>query len=409
MLNTAPPKKIAIIGGGPAGLMAAQTAAELGAEVHVFERKASVGRKFLIAGRGGLNLSHSENFDAFVQRFGVQQNTVSAWLKELDNNAIREWANDLGIDTFVGSSGRVFPSDMKAAPLLRAWQKRLRELDVRFHVNHYCMGFSDNNSLRMATPNGEQIINADAIIFALGGGSWPQLGSDGAWQTWLSEKNVSITTLQAANCGFNVAWSDLFKNKFAGQALKPLRISLSAAQRQGLQGECVISEYGIEGSLIYALSADIREQINQAGTCTIYLDVLPDHSYERISTALNRPRNARSLSDVLRRMFSLSAVKTALLYEVADKLRLPDSSYIAQLLKHLPITLTSARPISEAISTAGGVALPQLDQQLMLKNQPGLFFAGEMLDWEAPTGGYLLSACLASGRLAGLGAVRYLA
>jgi uncharacterized flavoprotein (TIGR03862 family) len=408
MPSAAPAKKIAVIGGGPAGLMAAQFASGHGHEVHVYERKASVGRKFLIAGRGGMNLTHSEAFEPFCARFGAQGHAVAAWLKDFDNDAIRAWAKELGIETFIGSSGRIFPTDMKAAPLLRAWLKKLREADVRFHVNQKCLQFTGAHTLRMLGPEGEHTVQADAFILALGGGSWPQLGSDGGWVPWLRDAGVEVAELQAANCGFDVPWTEHFKQKFAGHALKPLRIGLTADGGKGLQGECVISEYGIEGSLIYALSRQIREAINSSGSCVIYLDLLPDHSPERVQKMLTRPRNGRSLSDILRRLFMLSSVKTGLIYELAERTQLADADYLAKVLKQLPLSLKSPRPIAEAISSAGGVTLPQLDGQLMLNKHPGIFIAGEMLDWEAPTGGYLLSASMASGRRAGLGAVAYL-
>ena len=404
MNTAAAQKKIAVIGGGPAGLRAAQTAAESGAEVHVYERKASVGRKFLIAGRGGLNLTHAEPMEDFSMRFRNQSTAVATWLASLDNTAIRQWAEQLGIATFVGSSGRVFPTDMKAAPLLRAWLKQLRALGVQFHVNHRAIAFEGDRQLRLQTPEGEISVGADAFILALGGASWPQLGSDGSWQNGLLPEGLDIVPLQAANCGFEIAWSDFFKDKFAGEPLKPLKIRL-AGRDAALQGECVISEYGIEGSLIYALSADIRETIARDGQCTLLLDLLPDHELPRITAAAGKPRNGRSLSDFLRRHFKLSGVKTALLYELADRQQLADPQALAKLLKALPLTLTAPRPIAEAISTAGGVALPQLDAHLMWRRHPGLFFAGEMLDWEAPTGGYLLTASMASGHCAALGAL----
>ena len=408
MRAEAVPKKIAIVGGGPAGLMAAQTAAGHGAEVHVYERKPSVGRKFLIAGRGGLNLTHAEPMPVFRTRFRAQSPAVSAWLAEFDNQALRDWAQDLGIATFVGSSGRVFPTDMKAAPLLRAWLKRLREQGVQFHVRHECRGFDGDGRLRLHTPDGDAAIAADAVIFALGGASWPQLGSDGSWQEWLGVQGLAIDPLQPANCGFEHAWSDFFRGRFAGQPLKPLRIRLPDEAGDGLQGECVISEYGIEGSLIYARSAEIRERIARDGDCTILLDLLPDHDPARVANILSRPRNGRSLSDFLRRQFSLPPVKTALLHELTDRQPPTDVSALATLLKRLPLRLERPRPIAEAISSAGGVRLPQLDDALMWRQRPGLFFAGEMLDWEAPTGGYLLTASMASGRLAALGALRHL-
>ena len=408
MSADAAPKILAIVGGGPAGLMAAQTAAGHGVDVHVFERKPSVGRKFLIAGRGGLNLTHAEPMPAFRQRFRAQGPAVSAWLDGFDNQSARDWAQDLGIATFVGSSGRVFPTDMKAAPLLRAWLKRLRELGVQFHVRHDMLGFGPDGRLRMDTPAGETLIAADAAIFALGGASWPQLGSDGGWQDWLRVQGLAIDPLQPANCGFEHAWSDFFRARFAGQPLKPLRIRLPDEAGDGLQGECVISEYGIEGSVIYARSADIRERIARDGACTIALDLLPDHSQARIAQQLARPRNGRSLSDVLRRQFKLPPIKTALLHELTGRQPPADPAALASLLKRLPLRLERPRPIAEAISSAGGVTLPQLDAQLMWRERPGLFFAGEMLDWEAPTGGYLLTASLASGRVAALGALRHL-
>nr|MBP7370432.1 TIGR03862 family flavoprotein [Arenimonas sp.] len=344
----------------------------------------------------------------FCSRFEHNQDDIRHWLQDFDNDAIRAWSSDLGIDTFVGSSGRVFPTDMKAAPLLRAWLKHLREMGVQFHIKHICKEITVDNTLLMNNQDGDFQMKADAVILALGGGSWPQLGSDGSWITWLKALNICVAELQPANCGFNYSWTALFKEKFAGHALKPLRISMNADDSKGLQGECVISEYGIEGSLIYALSRPIREQINRDGHSTIYLDLLPDHSVQRVQQMLSKPRNGRSLSDVLRRLFKLSAVKIGLLYELADRAQLADVNYLAKCLKQLPLVLHSPRPIAEVISTAGGVELHQLDEHLMLKNNPGMFFAGEMLDWEAPTGGYLLSASMASGKRAGLGAVHWL-
>lgn len=409
MTSPARQKKIAIIGGGPAGLMAAQTAAGNGFDVHVYERKASVGRKFLIAGRGGLNLTHAEPIPAFLTRFRNRSEQVSAWLDGFDNDAVRAWCHELNIETFIGSSGRVFPVDMKAAPLLRAWLKRLRESDVHFHVNHQAVGFDASGRLLLQSPDGERQIEADAVIFALGGGSWPQLGSDGLWQTWLQPEGLDIVPLQPANCGFEYPWSDFFKSRFAGAPLKPLCMRLMETDGDGRQGECVISEYGIEGSLVYALSADIRERIDSHGQCTVLLDLLPDHRQDRIEMAAAKPRNGRSLGDFLRRHFKLTGVKSALLHELADKAQLADPETLARLLKELPLPLTRPRPLAEAISSAGGVAFGQLQDNLMWRDRPGLFFAGEMLDWEAPTGGYLLTASMASGRKAGLGAMAYLA
>ncbi|MEO8365007.1 MAG: TIGR03862 family flavoprotein [Pseudoxanthomonas sp.] len=402
-------RRIVIIGGGPAGLMAAEVARAAGLEVDVHEAKGSVGRKFLIAGKGGLNLTHSEPMPAFAGRFRERSAEVADWLNEFDADALREWARGLGVETFIGSSGRVFPSDLKAAPLLRGWVRRLRESGVRFHVHHRWLGWN-GEALRFATPEGETALHADAVILALGGGSWPQLGSDGAWQSLLTVRGVDVAPLQAANCGFDIDWSEHLANRYAGAPLKPVVAHWRDARgrEHELQGECVVSAHGIEGSLVYALSAELREALARNGHATLQLDLAPGRSLERLQKELAKPRGHRSLSEHLRRQVGMEGVKSALLYEVLDKSQRDNATLLANTIHRLPLTLKRPRPLAEAISSAGGVRLETMDENLMLKKLPGTFCAGEMLDWEAPTGGYLLSACFASGHRAGKGAVAWL-
>ncbi|WP_266168903.1 TIGR03862 family flavoprotein [Dyella subtropica] len=407
---TASAPGLLIIGGGPAGLMAAEAAREAGVAVDLYEGKGSVGRKFLLAGKGGMNLTHGEAKADFVQRYGARAKEVGAWLDDFDADALRAWARGLGVETFVGSSGRVFPSDLKAAPLLRGWVHRLRESGVRFHAHHRWLGWHDDGALRFATPDGERAIRADATVLALGGGSWPQLGSDGAWQPWLAARGVDVAPLQPSNCGFDIGWSDFLASRHAGAPLKPVVAHWRDAHGLGhqRQGECVITETGIEGSLIYALSATLRDAIAKHGQTTLQLDLAPDRTLERLERDLAKPRGHRSLSEHLRRQAGLTGVKAALLHEVLDKTQLSDIALLARTIKRLPLHLKRARPIEEAISSGGGVRLEAMNEALMLNALPGVFCAGEMLDWEAPTGGYLLTACYASGRKAGLGAANWL-
>ncbi|MHA6204102.1 TIGR03862 family flavoprotein [Dyella soli] len=397
---------LVIIGGGPAGLMAAEVARNAGVEVDLYEAKGSVGRKFLIAGKGGMNLTHGEARADFVQRYGARAPEVGQWLDDFDADAVRAWARGLGVETFVGTSGRVFPHDLKAAPLLRGWVHRLRESGVRFHVHHRWTGWNDDGSLRMATPAGELAIRADAVVLALGGGSWPQLGSDGAWQTWLAARGVAMTPLVPANCGFDIGWSEHIAGRHAGAPLKPVSIHFrdAAGTEHARQGECVITATGIEGSLIYAFSGPLRDAIAAHGEARLALDLAPDRTLERLCRDLARPRGSHSMSDHLRRQTGLTGVKAALLHEVLTREQFHDTDTLARTIKRLPLRLEKARPIEEAISSAGGVRLEALDQQMMLTAVPGTFCAGEMLDWEAPTGGYLFTACFASGRRAGLAA-----
>jgi uncharacterized flavoprotein (TIGR03862 family) len=404
------PLELIIIGGGPAGLMAAEAARAQGLEVDLFDAKGSVGRKFLLAGKGGMNLTHSEPKPDFVQRYGARAKEVGAWLDDFDADALRAWAHELGIDTFVGTSGRVFPADLKAAPLLRGWVHRLRERGVRFHVHHRWLGWAENGALRFDTPEGERTFHAKAVVLALGGGSWPQLGSDGAWTTWLAARGADVAPLQPSNCGFDIHWSEHLATHFAGAPLKPVAAYWrdAAGQEHVRQGECVVTATGIEGSLVYALSSSLRETINTHGHAVLELDLAPDRTLGRLQQDLAKPRGRRTHSEHLRRHGGITGVKTALLRDVLDKSLLPDTDAVARTIKRLPLRLERARPLAEAISTAGGVRLEAIDDCMMLTALPGVFCAGEMLDWEAPTGGYLLTACFASGRRAGFGAAAWL-
>jgi len=405
-------RRVAIIGGGPAGLMAAETVRAAGHQVDVYEAKGSPGRKFLIAGKGGLNLTHSDAHDVFVARYRERADEVGAWLADFDGPALRDWALGFGVATYVGSSGRVFPVDRKAAPLLRGWVRRLKEQGVRLHVQHRWTGWADDGALRLETPDGEVTVQADAVVLAMGGGSWPQLGSDAAWVAPLAARSIEMVPLQPANCGFDVDWTAYFRERQAGAPLKPLVahwVGLDGQPRT-LQGECVISADGIEGSLVYAMAADLRDTLARDGAVTLHLDLLPGQTEAQLLEKLQRPRQGRSFGEHLRRQLGLGGVKSALLFEVLgkDAGQLP-AERIAAALKRLPLSLLRPRPIAEVISTAGGVRLEALDAQLMLRDLPGTFCAGEMLDCEAPTGGYLLTACFASGLRAGRGVVAWLA
>ena len=394
---------VAIIGGGPAGLMAAEVARAAGADVQLYDRLASAGRKFLIAGKGGLNLTHSEHFDAFIARYGARRDEVGRWLATFGADAVRDWARGLGVETFVGTSGRVFPVDLKAAPLLRGWVRRLRASGVGFHMQHRWLGWNADGALRFSSPGAEREMFADAVVLALGGGSWPVLGSDAGWLPMLRERGVDIAPLQPANCGFDVGWSAHFASRHAGHPVKPVVIEWRAADGRVVrqQGEFVITAGGVEGSLIYALSAELRDAIAAHGSVAVHLDLAPGRDAQRLANDLARPRGSRSLTEHWRRHAGIEGVKAGLLYEKLSRDDLQDPVRVAATLKALPLTLLRARPIDEAISSAGGVRFEGLDAKLMLKKLPGVFCAGEMIDWEAPTGGYLLTACLASGRIAG--------
>jgi uncharacterized flavoprotein (TIGR03862 family) len=401
------PAHVALIGGGPAGLMAAEVLSQAGIRVDLYDGMPSVGRKFLLAGVGGMNITHSEAYPAFLSRYAERAPQIAPLLRGFDAEALCKWIHDLGIETFVGSSGRVFPTDMKAAPLLRAWLKRLRDSGVIIHTRHRWLGWDKHGALRIDSPEGEITVKPDATLLALGGGSWARLGSDGAWMLPLEQKGVGLAPLQPSNCGFEVqAWSELMVSKFAGAPLKNIAIGLNDDIPR--LGECVITATGIEGSLIYALSAPIREAINQHGAAVIHIDLLPGRPVDKLQAALSKPRGSRSMAKHLHSQVGIDGVKAALLRELTDAATFADPALLARAIKALPLTLVKTRPLDEAISSAGGVTFEALDERLMLKALPGVFCAGEMLDWEAPTGGYLLTGCFASGRAAGLGIVQWL-
>jgi len=400
-------QRVAIVGGGPAGLMAAgQLAQCAGVKVEVFDAMPSPGRKFLIAGVGGMNITHAEPLPDFIRRYGTRAEQLAPLLEAFGPQAVRDWIHGLGIETFVGSSGRVFPREMKAAPLLRAWLHRLRGQGVRFHVRHRWLGWDTAGKLRFATPDGETSVVADATVLALGGASWAKLGSDGRWVEVLTGQGIPVAPLRPANCGFHVAWSEHFRQRFAGQPVKTV-IGECGGLRQ--QGEFNITEHGIEGSLVYALSAPLRDALDAGQPAQLLLDLLPGRSLARLQADLGRPRGRDSLANHLRRHAGIEGVKAGLLREFCSPQILNNSAMLAAAIKALPVPVIAARPIDEAISTAGGVRFEGLDDSLMALSRPGLFLAGEMLDWEAPTGGYLLTACLASGHCAGRGAVAWLA
>lgn len=440
--SPSPVLRVAVIGGGPAGLMAAEVLASAGPAVSVqlFDAMPSVGRKFLLAGRGGLNLTHSEPPEVFMRRYGAHSAALAPLIAAFDPAALRDWAQALGIETFIGSSGLVFPKDMKAAPLLRAWLHRLRSAGVQFSMRHRWLGWADDGALTFSTPTGEVHIKADAVVLALGGGSWARLGSDGAWVPLLAGRGVPVAPLQPSNCGFDVAeppaldaalhgetrreflreligqapqpqvgWTEHFSSRFAGQPFKSVAISFTDSQGRSFsrRGEFVATATGVEGSLIYAASSLLRDEIAAHGSATFTLDLLPDKSPEWVLAEVRHPRGSRSLSSHLKSRLNLDGIKAAMLYELLDKAAIADPVKLAAGIKALPVCVIAARPIDEAISSAGGVAFEALDAQLrvttLAAETPPLFCAGEMLDWEAPTGGYLLTACLASGRAAGQG------
>lgn len=413
-----PPRSpaVVIIGAGPAGLMAADVLASAGVAVEVFDAMPSAGRKFLLAGIGGLNLTHGEPFAPFVARYAGRRAALEPLLQAFDADAVRGWARSLGVETFVGSSGRVFPVDMKAAPLLRGWLHRLRGQGVRFHMRHRWLGWADEGAagsagtLRFATPGGEQQVQAGTLVLALGGGSWARLGSDGAWVPLLAARGADVAPLQPSNCGFDVGWSEHFAGRFAGAPLKSVAIEWLGADGQPLRqaGEFVVTQTGVEGSLVYAASAALRDRIAAEGEASFRLDLLPGRSAEWVAREVAHPRGTRSLSTHLKTRLNLSGVKAGLLWERLPKEAVADPVRLAAAIKSLPVTVLAARPIDEAISSAGGVRFEGLDRGLMLKALPGVFCAGEMLDWEAPTGGYLLTACLASGHAAGRGVLAWL-
>jgi hypothetical protein len=408
-MPTSSPSNIAVIGGGPAGLMAAEVGVQGGARVTVYEGMASPARKFLLAGRGGLNLTHSEDLGRLLGRYGRAQAQLRPALEAYPPAALVAWCEALGQPTFVGSSGRVFPKAMKTSPLLRAWLRRLAASGVAFKLRHRWTGWDADGALTFATPEGVVAARPDATVLALGGASWPQLGSSGAWADVLAAAGVRIEPLRPANCGFLAPWSQVFRSRFAGQSLKRLGLSFGS---HAARGEALITGTGLEGGGIYALAAPLREAIAASGEAIIRIDLRPDLTVAALEQRLAAPRGKQSLSTFLRKAASLSPAEIGLLHEAmmvsGERVAAMSPPALAALIKAVPVRLTGTAPIARAISTAGGIALDEIDDHFMLRRLPGVFAAGEMLDWEAPTGGYLLQACLATAVAAGRGALQWL-
>ncbi|QSI75547.1 TIGR03862 family flavoprotein [Niveibacterium microcysteis] len=402
--------RVAIIGGGPAGLMAAEVLSQADVAVDLFEAMPSVGRKFLMAGKGGMNITHSEPREPFLGRYGARRDVMTPIIDAFAPEALRAWIHQLGVDTFVGSSGRVFPTDMKAAPLLRAWLHRLREQGVRIHVRHRWTGWGADGALSLSTPEGDTSLRADAVVLALGGGSWARLGSDGAWVPWLRARGVDVASLVPANCGFEAGWSEHFRERFAGEPVKAVVAHFRdvSGREWQRQGEFVVSATGLEGSLIYALSAPLRDAIAQLGSATLHLDLAPGKTLERVRAEVAHPRGSRSMASHLQSRVGIAGVKGGLLRECTSRDTYDDADALAAAIKALPVRLLAPRPIDETISSAGGVRFEAMTRGLMLEALPGVFCAGEMLDWEAPTGGYLLTGCFATGRAAARGVLAWL-
>ena len=403
-------RSVAVIGGGPAGLMAAEVLCQGGVRVDLYDAMPSVGRKLLRAGKGGLNLTHSEPYDLFLSRYGARRVQVELLVNAFGPEALREWSRGLGIETFVGTSGRVFPIGMKSTPLLRAWLRRLREAGVSFHMRHAWQGWGNDDELRFSTPKGMVSVHADAVVLAMGGGSWPQLGSNGAWVPVIEKRGVPVTPLRPSNCGFDVGWSEYFRARFSGHPLKSVVVNFTDSEGavHSKQGDVIVTAAGVEGSPIYALSALLRDAIEAKGPVVIHLDFTPDKELQPLIKKLSQPRGTRSMANHLRRQAGIEGVKAGLLRELVPAKEFADPAHLGAAIKALPLRLISTRPLDEAISSAGGVVFEALDEHLMIRSLPGVFCAGEMLDWEAPTGGYLLTACFASGRAAGLGALAWL-
>ncbi len=384
--------------------MAAETLLAENIQVHLYDAMPSAGRKFLLAGKGGLNLTHAEPYEKFISRYGESAQWLKPYLDDFSPDTLRAWTETLGFKTFVGSSGKVFPEGMRAAPMLRTWLIRLQEQGATFHFRHRWLGWDENNALRFENAEGEVLTEADAVILALGGGSRPKTGSNAAWIPVLKERGIDVAPLKPSNCGFDIRWSEHLKTRFAGEPIKSVALTFGGRRRRG---EFVLTENGIEGNLVYAFSAAIRDEIEKRGSAVIHLDLLPDWTGEKLHQTLLQPRGKRSLSSHLKKQAGLTGAKANLLWEVLPHGTPPDLNLLGVTLKSLPLTLLSPRPLAEAISSAGGIRLDALDENLMLKKLPGVFCAGEMLDWEAPTGGYLLTACFATGKAAGKGMLNW--
>ena len=406
---SSPAKHVAVIGAGPAGLMAAEVLAQGGATVTIYDAMPSAGRKFLMAGRGGLNLTHSEPLPQFLARYREAMPHLKAVIEAFPPSALRDWSEGLGQETFVGSSGRVFPKAFKASPLLRAWLRRLDSQGVKLALRHRWTGWDGQGRLRLQTTDGLVAVEATATVLALGGASWPRLGSDGAWAEMLSVKGVKISPLRPANSGFTVAWSDIFRDRFEGQPLKGVALTFG---KHTMRGEAIVTRTGIEGGAIYALSAELREAILRDGMATLNIALRPDTEIGELTAKLSAAKGKQSLSNFLRKAANLSPVAIGLLQEAAKASGMLLSSLspadLARLIQAVPVQLDGVSPIARAISTAGGIPFSELDTGFMLRRVPGVFAAGEMLDWEAPTGGYLLQASFATGAAAGRGALKWL-
>lgn len=403
-IKTTHSKSIAIIGGGPAGLIAAEILGRAGIQVTIYDHKPSLGRKFLMAGRGGLNLTHSEDFETFLKRYGPATQYLRPAIEAFPPAQLCEWCEDLGQETFIGSSGRVFPKSLKASPLLRAWLERLNTLGITILVNHRWTGWNGND-LTFTTPGGPLNVKSDATLLALGGGSWAKLGSDGAWTELLEQKGVSVSKLRPANSGFTVAWSDILKTRFAGQPLKTITLTYAG---QSIPGDLMISESGIEGGPVYALSAALRNDLDAGKPVTLTIDLKPALSLQALKQKLSLPRGSQSFSTWLQKSIGLPPVAINLLRECSGDCSSLSADKLAATLKSVPLTLSGTSPIDRAISTAGGIPFASIDENYMLKALPGIFVAGEMLDWEAPTGGYLLQACFSTAVAAANGIIKTL-
>ncbi|MFZ2196161.1 MAG: TIGR03862 family flavoprotein [Thermodesulfovibrionales bacterium] len=403
-------RSVAIIGGGPAGLMAAEVLTQGVAHVDLYDAMPTVGRKLLRAGKGGLNLTHSEPYEIFLTRYGARRTQIKPLLDAFGTEDLINWVHGLGINTFVGTSGRLFPAKMKSTPLLRAWLKRLRSAGVNFHMRHVWRGWDNGDALCFKTPEGMINAHPDAVVLALGGGSWARLGSNGAWVPLLRQRGIPVAELRPSNCGFEVAWSEHFRTRFAGYPLKSVAVVFmdSEGKEHRRQGEFIITKYGVEGSLIYAMSAALRDEITAKGVAVIHLDLAPDKGLQRLISELSQPRGSRSMAKHLRSRVGIEGVKAGLLRELVRPEDFLNPAILGAAIKSLPLRLVAPRPLDEAISSAGGVVFEALDEHLMVRSMPGVFCSGEMLDWEAPTGGYLLTACISSGRAAGLGALAWL-